>query len=116
MFCMGLSVANPPLRRRLTGREAAMLHEPAAPTADDSAASYKSRLGVWMFLFYSILYAGFVAVNLIWPLLMEKVVFMGLNVAVVYGFGLIVVALIQALIYDLMCRRREKSLSREEEF
>ena len=41
-----------------------MLHEPAAPVGKDPAAAFKSRLGVWMFLAYSLFYAGFVAVNL----------------------------------------------------
>jgi nitrate/nitrite transporter NarK len=86
-----------------------MLHEPAAQSGKDLAASYKMRLGVWMFLLYSILYGGFVAINLAKPLLMEETVFSGLNLAVVYGFGLIIIALIQALVYDAMCNRSERS-------
>ena len=87
-----------------------MHHEPATPSGKDPAAAYKMRLGVWMFLFYSLLFIGFVAINLIAPLMMERTVFAGLNLAVVYGFGLIVVALIQALVYDWMCSRREREL------
>ena len=64
-----------------------------------------------MFFFYSLFFIGFVAINLIKPLMMESIVFAGLNLAVVYGFGLIVVALIQALVYDWMCNRRERALS-----
>jgi uncharacterized membrane protein (DUF485 family) len=85
-----------------------MLHEPAAQSGKDLAASYKMRLGVWMFLWYSLLYAGFVAINLLWPTLMEKTIFAGLNLAVVYGFGLIIVALVQALVYDWMCNKEER--------
>ena len=84
-----------------------MLHEPAAKTGKDPAASFKTRVGVWMFLVYAAFYAAFVGVNLYDPLLMEKTIMFGLNLATVYGFALIIVALIQALIYDLMCRRRE---------
>jgi hypothetical protein len=87
-----------------------MLHEPAAQSGKDPAAAYKMRLGVWMFIFYSIFYAGFVAINLISPVLMEATVFMGLNLATVYGFALIIVALIQALVYDAMCRGQEYAL------
>jgi hypothetical protein len=87
-----------------------MLHEPAAQSGKDSAAPYKSRLGVWMFVFYSLFYGGFVAINLGAPLLMESTVFMGLNLATVYGFALIIVALIQALVYDKMCHRQEVAL------
>jgi vacuolar-type H+-ATPase subunit I/STV1 len=87
-----------------------MLHEPAAPSGKDPAAQYKMRLGVWMFLFYSLFYAGFVAINLVSPQLMESTVFMGLNLATVYGFALIIVALIQALVYDAMCHSQERAL------
>ncbi len=61
-----------------------------------------------MFIAYALFYAGFVAINLISPALMEKVVFMGLNLAVVYGFSLIIVALIMALIYSRACRTERK--------
>lgn len=88
-----------------------MLHEPAKPTGRDLAASYKMRLGVWMFLVYSLFYAGFVAINLINPLAMEKEIVFGLNLAVVYGFGLIVVALIFALIYNHLCNAKELLLN-----
>ena len=88
-----------------------MLHEPAKPVGDDRAGPYKMRLGIWMVLFYALFYAGFVAINLLQPLLMETIVFAGLNLATVYGMALIFVALIQALIYDFMCRRRERILA-----
>ncbi len=44
-----------------------MLHEPASPSGKDPAAAYKSRLGVQMFAFYTVFYAGFVAINLLSP-------------------------------------------------
>ncbi|MCE7980000.1 MAG: hypothetical protein DYG89_02310 [Caldilinea sp. CFX5] len=91
-----------------------MLHEPATSTRKDPAAPYKMRLGLWMFLFYSLFYAGFVAINLLNPLAMGVVVFLGLNLATVYGFALIIVALIEALIYDRMCRQKEADLARAE--
>lgn len=84
-----------------------MLHEPATPVGKDPAGPYKMRLGIWMFVFYSLFYAGFVAVNLLNPLAMGTIVFAGLNLATVYGLALIVVALIEALIYDAMCRKKE---------
>jgi uncharacterized membrane protein (DUF485 family) len=87
-----------------------MFHEPAKQEADDNTTRYKMRLGAWMFLAYLIVYSGFVAINVIKPVLMESVVLFGLNLAVVYGFGLIIVALILALIYNRMCGRKEKEL------
>lgn len=83
-----------------------MLHEPATPAGKDPAANYKQRLGIWMFVFHALFYAGFVAINLPAPLAMEATVFLGLNLATVYGFALIIVA----LIYDWMCRRKEREL------
>jgi len=72
------------------------------------------RLGLWMFLFYSLFYAVFVAINLLSPQAMGAIVFLGLNLATVYGFALIIVALIQALIYDAMCRKKEAEFARLE--
>jgi uncharacterized membrane protein (DUF485 family) len=88
-----------------------MLHAPAAPTGKDPSAPYKARLGVWMFIAYSLFYGGFVVINLVSPQMMEATVLFGLNLAVVYGFALIVVALIQALLYDAACRAKEKSMA-----
>ncbi len=84
-----------------------MLHEPATPAGKDPAGPYKVRLGIRMFIFYSLFYASFVAINLISPQAMATIVLAGLNLATVYGFSLIIVALIEALIYDWMCRKKE---------
>ncbi len=91
-----------------------MLHEPATSAAKDPAGPYKMRLGIWMFVFYSLFYASFVAINLLSPLTMAAIVFTGLNLATVYGFALIVVALIEALVYDAMCRKKEAEFARAE--
>ena len=88
-----------------------MLHEPATPTEKDPAVPYKMRLGIWMFVFYSLFYAGFVAINLLSPQAMATIVFAGLNLATIYGLALIIVALIEALIYDAMCRKKEAELA-----
>lgn len=97
----------------LTGeRRIRMLHEPAAKTGKDLAMGYKTRIGVRMFLLYAIIYVGFVTLNLIRPVLMEKTVLIGLNLAAVYGFGLIVLALALALIYNHLCTAMEKKLNK----
>ncbi|MHB0935282.1 MAG: DUF485 domain-containing protein [Armatimonadota bacterium] len=91
-----------------------MLHEPAAPAGKDYAVAYKTRLGVWMFICYSIFYAGFVAINLLSATLMERIVLWGLNLATVYGFALIIVALILAVIYNALCNRQEMLLAAQD--
>ena len=68
-----------------------------------------------MFVLYAIVYAGFVAINLVAPSLMEAIVLAGLNLAVVYGFGLIGFALGLALLYNAMCMREEKRLEHRKE-
>jgi len=91
-----------------------MLHEPAAPVKKDPAAPYKARLGIWMFLVYALFYVGFVVINLLAPKAMATIVFAGLNLATVYGMGLIIAALVEALVYDWFCRRKEAEFARLE--
>lgn len=91
-----------------------MLHEPASPAEKDPAGPYKMLLGIRMFIFYALFYAGFVLINLIFPDWMGIIVFMGLNLATVYGFLLIIVALVEALIYNYMCHKKEVELAQPE--
>ena len=91
-----------------------MLHEPAAKTGKDHASPHKMRLGVKMFVIYAIAYMGFVAINIIKPILMEKIIFKGLNLATVYGFGLIFFALFLALIYNVICTNKEATMNNKE--
>ncbi|QDT06854.1 hypothetical protein K227x_52750 [Rubripirellula lacrimiformis] len=65
---------------------------------------HNTRLGLWLFLIYLALYLGFVLINAFAANVMETIVIAGLNLAIVYGFGLIVAALVMALIYGVMCR------------
>jgi uncharacterized membrane protein (DUF485 family) len=90
-----------------------MLHEPAAARAVDKAAAYKQRLGLKMLAVYGAVYVVFVAVNVIWPRVMGHILVAGLNVAILWGFFLIVLALILALIYNAACTKREKTFERE---
>jgi uncharacterized membrane protein (DUF485 family) len=88
-----------------------MLHEPARDSGPDPASPYKTRLGLWMFLFYCLCYAGFVLVNVATEgRAMQAIVLAGLNLAVVYGMGLIVLALVMALVYNHLCTKREREL------
>ncbi|MBU8872008.1 MAG: DUF485 domain-containing protein [Gemmatimonadales bacterium] len=89
-----------------------MHHGPATESGPDPASRYKSRLGVWMFLFYCLVYAGFVFTNVLSEgEAMQIMVVAGLNLAVVYGMGLIVLALVLALIYNGLCTAKEKELA-----
>ena len=87
-----------------------MLHEPAAQDGVDAAADYKMKLGLKMFAIFSLVYAGFVGINVVKPALMERPILFGMNLASVYGIGLIVFALALALVYNHLCTRKEKEL------
>jgi uncharacterized membrane protein (DUF485 family) len=88
-----------------------MGHGPAVKLGRDDAASYKTRLGIWMFILYTLVYAGFVVINAVNPGLMQKIV-LGQTLAVVYGFSLIVFALVLAIIYNQFCTAAEKRMNR----
>ncbi len=42
--------------------------------------------------------------------MMESVIFLGLNLAIVYGIGLILIAIILGLLYNHQCTKMEKRL------
>ena len=92
-----------------------MLHGSTPDTGKDPASNYKMRLGLLLFFVYAAIYAGFVAINLISPISMEATIIFGLNLAVTYGFGLIIFALVLALIYNSMCVKKEKELAASED-
>jgi len=90
-----------------------MLHEPAPQdSAHDHAIDRKARLGIWLFAFYSLVYCGFVALNILSPQAMKVKVVLGLNLAVVYGFGLILLAVIMGVIYNRLCTKMEDQAPR----
>ncbi len=88
-----------------------MGHGPAVKLGKDNAAEYKTKLGVKMFFAYTVIYAIFVAICVNSPTTMESNV-MGTTLAVTYGFGLIVVAIIQALIYNHFCTKAENEMNK----
>jgi uncharacterized membrane protein (DUF485 family) len=91
-----------------------MDHGPAVKLGVDHAAKRKTRLGIWMFILYTIVYAIFVTIGVVNYEAMSNIVFAGLNLAVTYGFGLIVFAIILGLIYNWRCTRIEKEMNKEE--
>jgi uncharacterized membrane protein (DUF485 family) len=59
----------------------------------------KGKLGLVLFAIYLLLYGGFVVLNAFFPESMEYTPLAGVNLAIWYGFALIVAALGLALIY-----------------
>jgi uncharacterized membrane protein (DUF485 family) len=87
-------------------------HGPSTDWGVDNASEYKAKLGVYMFIVYVIIYAGFIFINVVSPKSMAVLVFAGLNLAIVYGFGLIVLAIIMGLIYNYLCTKKEDELNK----
>ena len=77
--------------------------------------SPNSRIGLILFFLYLLLYGGFVLLNTFSPETMEATPMAGVNVAILYGFGLIIVAFLLALIYGVLCRPEEHLNSLEDE-
>lgn len=89
-----------------------MSHGPSTQWGEDKAADYKSKLGIRMFLVYVLVYAGFIIINLTNPKAMGLIVFAGVNLACVYGFGLIILAIIMGLVYNSKCTKQENALNK----
>ena len=87
---------------------------PMNSSTDNPERDYNARLGMFLFAIYTAIYLGFVLINALNAKLMEKTVFAGLNLAIVYGFGLIIVALIFSMVYGAMCKT-EKTASADTE-
>ncbi len=65
--------------------------------------THNARLGLLLFTIYLSLYAAFVLLNAFFADLMSYTPLAGVNLAILYGFGLIVAALALALIYGALC-------------
>jgi uncharacterized membrane protein (DUF485 family) len=87
-----------------------MGHGPAVKLGKDNAAAYKTKLGIQMFILYTLTYFSFVVINAVNPALMQKV-FFGQTIAVLYGFFLIIFAFVLAIIYNHFCTAAEARLN-----
>jgi uncharacterized membrane protein (DUF485 family) len=73
-----------------------------------------SRLGLFLFGVYLIIYVGFVLLGAFSPETMEATPWAGVNLAVLFGFGLIVSAIVLSLIYGFLCRNTNGQVSAKE--
>ena len=89
-----------------------MLHTPASEHHPDEAAEKKSRLGVILFFVYTIIYSGFVFIGLTKPEIMGLESLGGQNIAIIYGFGLIALAIVMGFIYNYFCTRLEDKMNK----
>lgn len=89
-----------------------MLHEPASENQEDKAASRKAKLGVKLFFVYTFIYAGFVVIGLAKPEWMGMEFLAGQNLAIIYGFALIILAIIMGFVYNYFCSKLEDELNK----
>jgi len=78
--------------------------------------SRNSRYGLVLFTIYLVLYGGFVLLSAFAPQKMAERPFGGVNLAILYGMGLIFGALFLAAIYMYLCRPTggvEKPINKE---
>ena len=74
---------------------------------------YNSKLGLILFAVYLLFYGGFVLLNSFSPQSMEITPFWGVNLAVIYGFGLIIAAFVLAMVYGVMCKPEPEEETKE---
>ena len=80
----------------------------AAPADHDDhpeVSRQNTRNALILFAVYFVLYAGFMILAAVNPKAMGVIVFAGVNLAVIYGMALIVVAVLLAMIYMWLCSR-----------
>jgi len=87
-----------------------MKHDESTEWIEDGASKYKEKLGVRMFIMFVVVYAGFILINSLSPKLMG--IDIGkINLAIFYGIGLILYALVLATIYNYLCTKKEKEMA-----
>jgi uncharacterized membrane protein (DUF485 family) len=65
--------------------------------------SHNARIGVWLFALYTAFYGGFIAMNAFAADSMARLYF-GVTLSVLYGFFLILLAVVLALVYLRLSR------------
>lgn len=63
-----------------------------------------ARIGFVLFGVYLLLYGGFVLLNAFAPETMDATPIEGVNLAILYGFGLIISAFVLAMLYGFLCK------------
>lgn len=78
------------------------MHDAAPPSAPEEAPSAGAGYAMPLFWLYLAFYAGFMVLSAFQIELMGQPVFAGLNLAIVYGLGLIGGAVLMALLYAVL--------------
>jgi uncharacterized membrane protein (DUF485 family) len=79
-----------------------------APDDDPEVSAANARAGLILFFIYLAFYAGFMGLAAFAPQAMGRPVLGGVNLAITYGMGLIIGALVIAALYMWACARNAK--------
>jgi len=80
-------------------------HENVREDEHPEVVAHNTRLGLVLFAVYCLLYGGFMGLSTFAPDVMRWQPFGGVNLAILYGFGLIAAAMILAAVYLVLARR-----------
>ncbi|MEO1993665.1 MAG: DUF485 domain-containing protein [Planctomycetaceae bacterium] len=72
-----------------------------------------TKLGLRLFMVYLVFYLGFMLLTAFSASTMESTPVAGVNLAILYGFALILGAFFLALVYGLLCGRTDDKLREE---
>ena len=84
-----------------------MGHGPSAEWKVEKSGAYKSKSGLIMFAIFTPIYLVFVIMSVVSPSFMATDIG-ALNLSIVYGFGLIILAITLAIIYNHLCSIKER--------
>jgi len=73
-----------------------------------------ARLGIGLFVIYLVLYGTYVFMNAFSARTMEATPIAGVNLAILFGFGLILAALMLALVYGFLCDSDNTAADKQE--
>jgi uncharacterized membrane protein (DUF485 family) len=82
----------------------------SSPDEHPEVSAATARAGLVLFFIYLAFYAGFMALAAFAPQAMGRPVLGGVNLAITYGMGLIVGALIVAALYMAACAKNASRL------
>lgn len=91
------------------------MHQKLPPETEvDYASEKKAKLGIKFFFLYLFFYAGFVAIGVLNYELLAYEVIAGINLAIFYGLGLILFAVLLGILYNFFCSRYEDEMNGKE--
>jgi uncharacterized membrane protein (DUF485 family) len=85
-----------------------MEHGPSTEWKVEKSQDFKTKVGLIMMSIFAVVYFVFILIAVTNPQMMANDVG-SLNVAIVYGFAIIIIAIVMALVYNYFCSRREKA-------